>query len=407
MTRGFFNRESLKSPNIKGKPLTCASCGLYKDCRSPKMKPYGNFRKHILNIGEAPGEHEDRRGKPWQGRTGRLLQETYERYGIDLFEDCVNINSVNCRPPNNYTPTNHQIDCCRVMMVNQALDEYNPKAIVILGGSALHSFLKHRYKKELHGINTWRGYAIPDQEYKCWVFPIWHPSFVHRMERAREVRTIWHQDIQHIVERYNVPLPSWPKPKIHMIGELDVLNDIDTGIISVDYETTGLKPHAHGHQIVSASVSPDENTAYTFLMPHTKRKREPFIRLLTNRSIAKIGHHIKFEDTWTRHKLRVLVENWAFDSMLAAHILDNRSNTTSLSFQEYVNLGTLGYDEEVAPYLKSIDNKDGNSMNTILDLIKTSQGIEKLLTYNAMDTITQFRIANIQMKRMEFDFLPF
>ena len=51
------------------------------------MRPHGNFNKGIMVIGEAPGEVEDEKGRPWQGPTGRLLSRFYRRQGIDLFED--------------------------------------------------------------------------------------------------------------------------------------------------------------------------------------------------------------------------------------------------------------------------------------------------------------------------------
>ena len=60
--------------------------------------------KGILIIGEAPGQVEDRKGLPWQGGTGRLLKRTLEKQGIDLFEDCICVNAVNCRPPKNRAP---------------------------------------------------------------------------------------------------------------------------------------------------------------------------------------------------------------------------------------------------------------------------------------------------------------
>jgi len=88
--KGFFTvkqTESRSRPD--GKTYSCASCGLYKNALSPKMKSYGAFKKEILNIGEAPGEVEDKRGMPWQGKTGRLLKKTYRRLGVDLFEDCL------------------------------------------------------------------------------------------------------------------------------------------------------------------------------------------------------------------------------------------------------------------------------------------------------------------------------
>ena len=74
MKQGFFTLKETESDSRKnGKIHSCASCGLYRNCRHPKMKPFGNFKKGILNIGEAPGDIEDQRGKPWQGKTGQLL----------------------------------------------------------------------------------------------------------------------------------------------------------------------------------------------------------------------------------------------------------------------------------------------------------------------------------------------
>ena len=86
MTISFAKKETKKRSD--GKSYTCESCGLYKNCTSPRMQPYGNFRKGIMVIGEAPGEVEDEKGMPWQGKTGRYLARFYRRLGIDLFEDC-------------------------------------------------------------------------------------------------------------------------------------------------------------------------------------------------------------------------------------------------------------------------------------------------------------------------------
>jgi uracil-DNA glycosylase family 4 len=90
---GFFTSKQLESksrPN--GKPIGCTSCGLHRTVTTKMMQPYGNFGKRIMNIGEAPGEVEDSIGKPFQGKTGNLLQHVYGRLGIDLFEDCINLN---------------------------------------------------------------------------------------------------------------------------------------------------------------------------------------------------------------------------------------------------------------------------------------------------------------------------
>ena len=89
MNEGFFTRKETESKSRPdGKTYSCASCGLYHDATSPRMKPFGNFKKGILNLGEAPGEIEDKRGKQWQGKTGRLLQKTYYRHPLSYRYRC-------------------------------------------------------------------------------------------------------------------------------------------------------------------------------------------------------------------------------------------------------------------------------------------------------------------------------
>lgn len=413
---GFFTDKQVQSKSRpSGKNYSCASCKLYKTAKRPRMQPFGNFKKGILNLGEAPGEIEDSRGRQWQGKAGRELQRAYRKLGIDLFEDCLNINAVNCRPVdskrNNRTPINYEVDCCRAVMVDRIIREYKPRVLVLLGGAALYSFLGTRWKKDLGGIMKWRGWEIPDQDFKCWVCPVFHPSFTMRSEQ--EVETVWMQDLQKVVELLDKPFLEYKKPSIRIIDDLTILNnligediDVNTGCIAFDYETTGLKPHAKGHRIVCASVAVNENLVYSFMMPSNRTDRQPFIDILQNVNIDKIAANMKFEDTWSNVRLRTEVKRWVWDTMLASHILDNRPGITSLKFQVYVNFGIIDYASEILPYLKSPD-KQSNSMNRINELLQMPGGQEKLLTYCAYDSIFEYRLATKQMKIMNFNFLPF
>lgn len=409
---GFFTKKETESKSRpEGKVLSCVACGLYQHANTPRMKPFGNFKKGILNIGEAPGAHEDRRGKQWQGKTGRLLQETYKKLGIDLFEDCLNINAVNCRPEDNNTPTRDEINCCRSVIVSKVIDKYQPKVIVLLGNAALQSFLGHRWIGELGGIMKWRGWEIPDQEHQCWVIPTFHPSYVERGDR--EAMAIWKEDLRKVVNKANTPFLRVPKPEIHYIEDLSVLTRLQPsmGVIAFDYETTGLKPHAAGHRIICASIAIDETTVYAFMIPNTKTKRKPFTDILEDPGISKIAHNMKYEDTWTLIRLRVEVQNWEWDSMVAAHILDNRQYITSLKFQVYVQFGVIDYASEVTPYLKAIsaDEKKygGNAINRIQELLDQPGGEKKLLKYCAFDSFYERMLAMKQMKELGYEFLPF
>lgn len=404
---GFFSKketQSLQRPD--GKMLSCPICGLYKTALSPRMQPYGNFKKGILNIGEAPGETEDRRGKQWQGKAGKVLKNAYAKLGIDLFEDCLNINSVNCRPTKNggnRTPTQMETECCRKSVIS-IINQHKPKVIVLFGGIPLVSIIGHRWNEALEGINKWRGFQIPDQDFKAWICPTLHPSYVMRSENNKGIETIWMQDIKKAIELVNLPFPIYEQPEIKIIEDLNILKEIKPpSIIAIDYETTGLKPHAEGHRIVSASVAVSSNKAYAFLMPKKAALRKPFVDLLKNRSIKKVAQNMKFEHTWSKEILHTTVKNWYWDTMLASHILDNRTGITGLKFQTYINFGIVDYSSTVNKYIRA---KESNDLNKVKQYIKTEKGKQELLKYNALDAIHTYRLFG-QQELLINNILPF
>lgn len=399
----YMKKEKTTKSRPDGKSYNCVSCGLYKDCITKRMQPYGEFKKGILNIGESPGEVEDKSGMPFQGRTGKLLQRTYRRLGIDLFEDCLNINAVNCRPLDNETPSNFQIECCRKRVL-QVIEEYKPKVIILLGNSAVYSLIGHRWKKDLGGITKWRGFTIPDQDFQCWICPTFHPSYVERSTDGAE-ETVWRNDLKQafeLLEIVNHPFLVYKKPEISIITDLTRLDQIKE-VFAIDFETTGRKSHAKGQRIVSCAIATDEDHALAFMLPKTRDEIQPLVRLLENPHVAKYGQNIKFETAWAEVRLKSKIQNWVWDTMLASHIYDNRQGITSLKFQTYVQFGVVDYSSDVEPYLKAADNKNANALNRIIELISTEEGKGKLLTYNGYDAINTYRLAILQRNQL----LPF
>jgi uracil-DNA glycosylase family 4 len=379
------------------------------------MEPYGNFKKGIMNIGEAPGEMEDESGKPFQGKTGQLLQKVYRDLGVDLFEDCVNINAVLCRPTdrngNNRAPENYEIECCR-QTVLRWIGEWKPKVIILLGNSAVYSLIGHRWKRDLGGITKWRGWQIPDQDLGTWVCPTFYPSYVERAE-GKDVMTIWKEDLREafrLLEESEYqgskimlhPFPKWKEPKIDFIEDLSPLYDIK-GEVAVDYETTGIKPHAPGHRIICCGVADSADHAYVFPLPASRVDRQPLTDLLHNQNIGKIAQNMKYEHAWSLVKLRVEVRNWIWDTMIMAHILDNRPGVTSLKFQAYVQFGIVDYASAITPYLRSKDSSNGNSINRIFELLSKPGGMQMLLKYVGYDAIMEYRLA----KQQQAELLPF
>lgn len=400
--QGFFKKEDTMSLKVTGsKSLSCFSCGLYRSCDSPKIEPYGNFKKKIMIIGEAPGEREDRNGKPWQGKTGRLLQRTLEEIGIDLFDDCISLNSVNCRPPENRQPLPKEIMSCRDVKVLPAINDFNPSTIILLGSVPLTSFLgmkkRSETSKKVAGIAKWAGWTIPDQDFKAWICPTYHPSYIERLENP-ESQLVWKEDLKKAIATVSKPFPIYKEPKITYIDDLDWLDTIETDLAAFDYETTGIKPHASGHRILCASICYSPTGVTAFLMPSKKSERAGFIRFLKSK-IRKIASNFKFEDNWSNVRLKTSVNNWYWDTMLDSHILDHRQGTTGLKFQAYVNFGVYGYDDEVSPY---IEQQDKNGMNLLPKYIeKTEDGEKELLRYCGLDSFFEYNLALLQKKQID------
>lgn len=408
--KSFFTKQETQSlTTATAKNLTCFNCGLYKGIKSPKMEPYGKFKKKVMIIGGMPGKEEDRNGKPWQGTAGRFLERTLEKIGVDLFEDCISLNAVNCTTPKGRKPTPKEINCCRDIKVLKAIAKYKPERIVLLGKDALTGFLGHRTNK-LGEITKWRGWIIPDQDYKAWICPTFHPSYVVQMD-SREVSVIWEQDLRRAFTHDKMFLfPEYKPPKINYI-KIEDLPNMDYGEAAFDYETPSLKPHAKGLKIICGSVTYDGDEVYAFMMPKKKSKWEAFINFLRNGKIKKIASNFKFEDHWSNIRLKTQVRGWDHDTMLTAHNLDNRSGISGLKFQAYVQLGIIGYDDEVSPYLKPTEEMKkkygGNAINRINELLAKPGGEKLLMKYCALDSVYEFRIAQIQKAEISNRMLPF
>jgi uracil-DNA glycosylase family 4 len=408
---GFFSKKEIDTiTRPDGKPLTCITCGLYKDCKSPRMQPFGNFKRGIMVIGEAPVKIDDDEGKPFQGKTGKLLQRTLRKLGVDLFEDCVSINACNCRPMdskgNNRPPENIEVDCCRKRVLT-TIEKYKPKVIVLLGNMAVYSLIGHRWKGKLDGITKWRGWAIPDQDLQAWLCPTFHPSFIERQDdRNRVAEVIWEKDLFNSL-REGMIFPKYKEPEIEIIKDLSILRKHPFKVVVPDFETTGIKPHMVGHKIVCCSLADTPDHTFVFMMPEKRVDRLPLVELFTNPKVEKRGHNIKFEQLWALNVLRCEIVNWTWDSMLAAHVFDNRPGITNLAFQTYVNFGIIDYKSEVGAWLKSTDDKNANAFNRILEFIQRPEGPKKLLNYCGYDAINEFRLSELQMKEVENLDLPF
>jgi len=402
---GFFSKAELSSvTRPQGKAMTCITCGLFQNCKSPRMAASGGFEKRILIIGKAPGQTEDEQCEHWSGKAGRRLRMELRELGVDIHRDCLSTYAINCHTEDD-KKHEQAMACCRSRIL-KIIQERKPHLILVLGNLAMKSVLGHRWKKDLGSIFKWRGWTIPDRDMKAWLCPVFSPEFVDE-KSTPEADTIWGQDLHRAIGLLDKPLPGFHNDA----DDVEIIDLADWGkstlyptpeLAAFDYETTGLKPHGNGHQIVCASICYNVNHSQVFLMPPTKAERRPFTDFLANAEIRKMAHNMKFEQAWSFVRLRQNVEGWEWDSMLAAHILDNRSYTTGLKFQAYVQFGVVDYDEEVSPYLRGTE-KNANGHNRVLEMIQNPALRRKLLVYCGLDSLYEFRLGLLQRRLMGYE----
>lgn len=405
--QGFFSKTELDGLKVSGSVTRCSKCGLFQTCNTPRMEPSGGGRKGVLVLAEAPGETEDKKGVQLIGDAGRHLEQALRRLGVDLHEDCRLINSVNCRPPKNRTPTPQEVEACRAMVWTE-IRRFKPKLILLLGNTALESFLGHRWQEDsgLGGIQRWRGYLIPDRAAECWVFATWHPSYMIRKQTDQALETLWMRDLKDALRGLKLPLPAWEDEEkliqttwdtAQAVKLLRAMRAHKPRLLAFDYETTGLKAQRDGHRICTVSLCATWDKAYAF--PVDDAVREELAPLLEDPNIRKIASNIKFEDSWTVLRLGSQVRGWFWDTMIASRVLDQRKGTASIKFQAYVRYGLCNYGEEMAPFLHATgaaEKRDGGNAFNQIDKAPR----QRLLVYNGLDSLMEYRVGHDQMRAL-------
>jgi uracil-DNA glycosylase len=117
---------------------TCTRCALHKS-RTQTVFGVGNHDADWLIIGEAPGAEEDRRGEPFVGRAGKLLDEMLRAAG-QAREQVFIANVLKCRPPNNRDPEAAEASACRGYLERQ-IALLKPKIILAVGRIAAQTLL--------------------------------------------------------------------------------------------------------------------------------------------------------------------------------------------------------------------------------------------------------------------------
>nr|WP_184041260.1 uracil-DNA glycosylase [Chitinivorax tropicus] len=132
--------QQLDWPTLQQEIAGCRACRL---CESRKNTVFGvgDPQADWLIVGEAPGGEEDRRGEPFVGPAGKLLDNMLASIGLKRGDNVFIANVLKCRPPQNRDPDPHEVAQCEPFLLRQ-IELIQPKIIIALGRFAAQSLTK-------------------------------------------------------------------------------------------------------------------------------------------------------------------------------------------------------------------------------------------------------------------------
>jgi len=402
-SKGFFAGSKIAQAAPTRTLPQCGACKLHHKACSPKMPVAGEGRCSVLFVGDAPSGEDDSQGAVFVGKYGTRIRRVLKKLNINLREDAWSTYAVTCHTPKGRTPSSAEVMACRPNM-DKVIKELKPQVIIPMGAQAVNSVLGKIWREDTGTAERWAGWQIPCQAVNAWVCPTWHPRYLDKMDD----QVLDRQFKRHIQDAFALPGVPWPEGPPEWGQDVRRVLDpakaakwllkcaeMQTGAIAWDYETNMLKPDGPDAQIVSCSVAWGRTEPERCIAFPWQGEAIPAMQKLLAAPIPKIASNLKFEDRWTRKEFGHRVRAWAWDTMLAAHVCDNRRGITSVKFQAFVRLGVPCWNDKIEPFLKT---KGDARVNAILREID----IMDLLQYNGLDSLLEFRVATDQISELGY-----
>ena len=137
----------------------------------------GSHDAKVMFIGEAPGKNEAATGKPFCGRSGKVLDTLLGHINLNRTEVYIT-NIVKDRPTNNRDPKSEEIELYAPFLDRQ-IEIIQPTTIVTLGRFSMEYIMK-RYglEKEFDSISKIHGHKF-ETEFSygsVFILPLYHPA---------------------------------------------------------------------------------------------------------------------------------------------------------------------------------------------------------------------------------------
>jgi DNA polymerase I-like protein with 3'-5' exonuclease and polymerase domains/uracil-DNA glycosylase len=369
-----------------------------------RIRQAGGLTDAIAIIGEAPGEEEEKQGRPFIGRSGQELDKSLRAAGIRRRDTLVS-NAILCRPLNNklkvlLTSINKKnqealkaakdagekppplvpspLDCCRPRLEAEIERFQN---FITLGGTATKAVTgsEASIMAIRGGLMTLEATATTPKRY---VMPTVHPAFVLRQMRWAHV---FRNDLAK-ANRWFKGEADWVPPNVVYHPTPDVLRQFLSRdeIFVVDLETDGIEPLTAKIRCVGIGTATDvmvcgflgKDGFTKFYAPAVEvAVKQVICEFLVHPKKPKAGHNFGSYDR------TVLEQQWGVTpTPVIDTILIHRNVESELSH----SLAYVASMYTTAPAWKT--DRDGNKLST------GSESDEQLHTYNALDVAINARI---------------
>lgn len=352
-----------KRPDLEG--AQCGECPLLTS--TPVLADIPD-RCQVLFVGEAPGETEANEGRPFIGRSGKLIRSMIRNAAIQNYGFA---NTCSCHPPKNETPKSSAVACCSGRLRLDIL-RADPKIIVALGNVAAKALgagsLAARHGMPTTGTGPAEGYRV---------LATYHPAAVLRDPTRAPIVEEDLARVKAILDGKEKLLPTLPTVVVapHYLDAV-----LPHTLLAVDIENTGIVPPTDP---LSIAFSDGERCFVSKLSHETVGSIAPVFADPMRRFL---WHNGKF-DCRHLHYWGITEARVDEDTYLATYALDER-RVRGLEYLVGLHLGYFGY---------KADALHGTAGKARLQDVDEST----LLRYNGLDAYFTYKLFEVLHQQVE------
>src|SRR5215813_1988286 len=176
---------------LREEARACQNCTLWANATQTVFGA-GDPHARVMLVGEQPGDQEDKKGLPFVGPAGRLLDRALEAAGVDC-EHLYVTNAVKHfkwqlrgKRRLHKTPAQREVDACHPWLERE-IAAVKPHVVVALGATAARAVIDKDFK-----VSTMRGQFV-DSSLAPFVFATFHPSALLRLRDEAEKEAAFDQ----------------------------------------------------------------------------------------------------------------------------------------------------------------------------------------------------------------------